>query len=306
MNDLLARSLRRDKVSDEVLPTHHHNVEMTSRKVEAQSMADFFQEIGVVQGEVNNCKQLLLQIKKGNEESKGIHKAEPLQALRKQIDANIMAVTKSARFMKTKLIELDNANLKHRQVKGCEEGTAIDRQRMALTANQRKKLKELMDEFQSLRATMGDEYKETIARRYYTVTGKQADEETIENMIRTGESETFLQQAIREQGRGHLLETIREVQERHEGAKLLERHFMELHSIFMDISVLVDAQGQMINDIESNVIGALSFTERGTRHLEGAKRHQRSKRKWTCICVLLLIILIIVLLIVLKVINVIP
>lgn len=167
MNDLLARSLRRDKVSDDgLLPTHHQNVEMTNRKVEAQSMADFFQEIGVVQGEVNNCKQLLLEIKKGNEESKGIHKAEPLQALRKQIDANIMAVTKSARFMKTKLIELDNANLKHRQVKGCEEGTAIDRQRMALTANQRKKLKELMDEFQSLRATMGDEYKETIARRY--------------------------------------------------------------------------------------------------------------------------------------------
>lgn len=125
-------------------------------------------------------------------------------------------------------------------------------------------------------------------------------------MIRTGESETFLQQAIREQGRGHLLETIREVQERHDGVKAIERHFMELHNIFMDISVLVDAQGQMINDIEANVIGATSFTERGTKHLQAARRHQLSKRKWTCICVLLLIVLILVLIIALKIAKVIP
>lgn len=125
-------------------------------------------------------------------------------------------------------------------------------------------------------------------------------------MIRTGESETFLQQAIREQGRAHLLETIREVQERHEGAKEIERHFMELHSIFMDISVLVDSQGQMINDIEANVIRATSYTERGTKHLAAARRHQLSKRKWTCICILLLIVLIVILIIVLKVLKVIP
>lgn len=165
MNDLLATSFRRGKVSDEEsgLPSHH--VQMTSMKVEAQSMADFFLEIGVVQGEVNTCKQLLLKIKNANEESKGIHKAEPLKALRKQMDADVAAVTMSAQFMKTKLAELDSANLAHRQVKGCEEGSAVDRQRMALTNNQRKKLKELMDEFQALRATMMDEYKETIGRR---------------------------------------------------------------------------------------------------------------------------------------------
>lgn len=138
------------------------------------------------------------------------------------------------------------------------------------------------------------------------MTGKQADEETIENMIRTGESETFLQQAIREQGRGHLLETIREVQERHDGVKAIEQHFMELHSIFMDISVLVDSQGQMINDIEANVIRATSYTDRGTQQLQAARRHQLSKRKWTCISVLLLIVLIIILIIILKIAKIIP
>jgi syntaxin 1B/2/3 len=282
-------------------------VEMSTswNKADPLSMADFFREIGVVQNEVENVKHLLEKLRMTNEESRGVHRAEALKALRTQMDGDVLAVVKSARFMKAKLGELDKANFAHRQVQGCEEGSAIDRQRMGLTNNQRKKLKELMDQFQALRGTMMEEYKETIGRRYYTVTGEQADDETIENMIRTGESETFLQQAIGEQGRGHIIETIREVEERHEGVKAIERNLMEVHSILMDISVLVDAQGHLINDIEANVIAATSFTARGTKHLEIARRHQLSKRKWSCICFLLIIVIILILIVVLKITKVI-
>jgi syntaxin 1B/2/3 len=130
--------------------------------------------------------------------------------------------------------------------------------------------------------------------RYYTVTGQNADEETIENMIRTGESETFLQKAIREQGRGNIIETIREIQERHDAVKEIEQHLLELHQIFMDISVLVDEQGHKINDIEANVIRANSYTREGVKQLAIAKRHQRSTRKCVCICTILLIIVVLI------------
>lgn len=135
--------------------------------------------------------------------------------------------------------------------------------------------------------------------RYYTLAGKQADEETIESMIRTGESETFLQQAIREQGRGPVLETMREIQERHDGVKEIEKHLQELHTIFMDMSVLVDAQGHMINDIEANVNRAVSFTREGTKYLGDARRFQLSRRKCTFISVLLLAIVVLALILVL-------
>lgn len=135
--------------------------------------------------------------------------------------------------------------------------------------------------------------------RYYTVTGQNADEETIENMIRTGESETFLQKAIREQGRGNIIETIREIQERHDAVKEIEQHLLELHQIFMDISVLVDEQGHKINDIEANVNRANSYTREGVKHLAIAKRHQRSKRKCICICSILLIIIVLILVLIL-------
>jgi len=147
-------------------------------------------------------------------------------------------------------------------------------------------------QFQALRERMMAEYKETVERRYYTVTGQQADEETIETIIETGQSESFLQKAIQEQGRGHVLETIREIQERHDSVKEIEKNLLELHQIFMDMSVLVEAQGEQLNNIEAQVNRSASYVERGNTHLAVAKRHQRNTRKWTCIGIILLIILI--------------
>lgn len=89
--------------------------------------------------------------------------------------------------------------------------------------------------------------------RYFTITGQKADENTIEQIIETGESEKFLQKAIHEQGRGQILESIREIQERHDAVKEIERNLLELHQIFMDMAVLVEAQGEQLNDIESQV-----------------------------------------------------
>ena len=92
---------------------------------------------------------------------------------------------------------------------------------------------------------MAAEYKETVARRYYTVTGERAEESKIEAMIASGESETFLQKAIqRGQGRGEVLGILSEIQERHDAVKDIERSLLELHQVFLDMAALVEAQGQ--------------------------------------------------------------
>lgn len=133
-----------------------------------------------------------------------------------------------------------------------------------------------------------------LSRRYYTVTGQHADEETIETIIETGNSETFLQKAIQEQGRGQVLETIREIQERHDAVKDIEKNLLELHQIFMDMATLVDTQGEQLNDIESQVGKATSFVQRGTQQLQIAKNTQRNTRKWCCIGIILLVLIILI------------
>lgn len=48
-------------------------------------------------------------------------------------------------------------------------------------------------------------------------------------------------------------DTVAEIQERHEAVVGLEKSLMELHQIFLDMAVLVEAQGAMLDNIENQV-----------------------------------------------------
>lgn len=259
-------------------------------------MTQFFEEVGVIKSEMDKIKQLLEKVKVANNESRTVHRAQAMKALRSRMDADIAQVTKIAKALKLKLEALDRANAESRRVRGSEEGSPTDRTRTSITSTLRKKLKDLMGEFQVLRQQMMEEYKETVERRYYTVTGEHADDDTIENIIETGNSETFLQKAIQEQGRGQVMETIREIQERHDAVKDIEKNLIELHQIFMDMATLVEAQGEQLNDIEQHVNRATSYVARGTTQLKIAKDHQRNTRKWICIGIFLVILLLLIIL----------
>jgi syntaxin 1B/2/3 len=94
-----------------------------------------------------------------------------------------------------------------------------------------------------------------------------------------------------EQGRGQILDTVAEIQERHDAVQELERKLLELHQIFLDMSVLVEAQGEMLDNIENQVSKSVDYVHRGQVSLIQARKYQKSSRKWMCcslICVLLI------------------
>jgi syntaxin 1B/2/3 len=97
---------------------------------------------------------------------------------------------------------MDRSNAINRRLSGCREGTPADRTRTSVTNGLRKKLREMMMDFQALRQKMMAEYKETVERRYYTITGEVPEEVVIERIISEGQSEELLKTAIMEHGRG--------------------------------------------------------------------------------------------------------
>ena len=46
-------------------------------------------------------------------------------------------------------------------------------------------------------------------------------------------------------------DTMAEIRERHDAVQDLERSLLDLHQIFMDMAVLVEAQGEMMDNIEN-------------------------------------------------------
>lgn len=253
----------------------------------------FLEEAEKVKKEMALLRDILSRLQQANEESKSLHKPEALKSLRNRINADILTVLKKARTIRSQLEEMDRANVANRRLSGYKEGTPIYRTRVAVTNGLRKKLKELMMDFQALRQRMMSEYNDTVGRRYFTVTGENPDEEIIDKIISNG-GEEFLGRAIQEHGRGKVLETVVEIQDRHDTAKEIEKSLLELHQVFLDMAVMVEAQGEQMDDIEHHVMNASHYVKDGTKELKTAVRYKRNSRKWMCIALIILLVLILV------------
>ncbi|XP_060197501.1 syntaxin-132-like isoform X3 [Lycium barbarum] len=166
---------------------------------------DFFKQVHQIEKQYEKLEKLLKKLQDAHEESKAVTKASAMKAIKQRMEKDVDEVSKVARLIKSKIEELDKENLANRSKPGCGKGSAVDRSRTATTVSLKKKFKDKMSEFQTLRENIHQEYREVVERRVYTVTGNRADEETIDRLIETGDSEQIFQKAIREQGRGQQL-----------------------------------------------------------------------------------------------------
>ncbi|KAL8210279.1 hypothetical protein R6Q57_007011 [Mikania cordata] len=308
MNDLMTKSftsyvdLKKSAMKDQDLEAgHEHELQMQSIQQPDHNLTSFLHEAEFVKTEMNSIRETLVQLESANQESKTLHNPDALKANRRQINGDIVTVLKKAKTIKARLEEMDRANAESRRLSGCKQGTPVDRTRTAVANGLRKKLKELMMDFQQLRQRMMSEYKETVGRRYFTVTGEEANEEVIEKIISSGTDgqggEEFMSKAIQEHGRGKVLETVVEIQDRHDAAKEIETSLLELHQVFLDMAVMVEAQGEKMDDIEHHVMNAAHYVNDGTKNLKTANEYQKQSRKCMCIGIVLLLIIILVIVI---------
>lgn len=210
MNDLFSTSSFK-KYTDLKVQTQLDDIEAGVNAREAQETVNldrFFEDVESVKEDLRSLEQLYRRLLQTNEETKTAHNAKMVKELRARMDGDVEQVLRKAKGVKAKLEALDKSNAANRKLPGCGPGSSADRTRTSVVSGLGKKLKDLMDDFQGLRTRMAAEYKETVGRRYFTITGEKPDEQTIENLISSGESETFLQKAIQEQGRGQVYQFL--------------------------------------------------------------------------------------------------
>uniref|UniRef100_A0ACD5UNM0 Uncharacterized protein n=2 Tax=Avena sativa TaxID=4498 RepID=A0ACD5UNM0_AVESA len=300
MSCLFRHALRYDLQKDSFeLPrrdsSRDGDVEMGMHQPDASdNLKGFLKKVDGIESLIAKLTALLTKLQTANEESKAVTKASAMKAIKQRMEKDIDEVGKIARMAKAKFDELEKDNLANRQKPGCGKGSAVDRSREQTTGAVKKKLKGRMDEFQVLRESIRQEYREVVERRVFTVTGNRPDEETIDDLIETGRSEQIFKDAVQQQGRGQILDTVAEIQERHDAVRDLERKLLELQQIFLDMAVLVDAQGDMINHIETHVSNATNHISQGVGALQNAKKLQRNSRKWMCYAIILLLVVVVI------------
>ncbi|CAM8880206.1 hypothetical protein QQ045_019387 [Rhodiola kirilowii] len=301
MNDLLTDSF---VSGTRRRPSRDGDLEMGNRVSSNEhdlGMEAFNKQIQEVERQIDKITLLLKKLKDSNEESKAVTKASMMKSIKKKMEKDVDEVGKIARIVKSKLEAINKDNLANRRKPGCEKGSGIDRSRSNMTNAITKKFRELLSSFQTLRQKIQHEYREVVERRVITVTGTRPDDETIDRLIETGDSEQILQRAIQEMGRGQVLDTLEEIQERHDAVQEIEKKLLDLHQIYLDMAVLVEAQGEILDNIEDQVRNTVDHVTLGNDALRTAKSLQKKSRK--CMMIAIIMLLLIAIIIVLSILK---
>lgn len=258
------------------------------------AMEEFFTEVAAVKRNLERIKHGLGKLEKANEESKTVTRSGKMKDLRERMERAGEEVSRVAKETMELLKTLEQANVEARKQKGCGEGSSQDRTRSSITLSLHKKLRDLMGAFTELREKMQSEYKDVVERRYQAINGKKPTEDEVDELVETGKAETLWQSSLKDQGRGQVMDTVKEIQERHSAIKELERQLLGLHQIFLDMSVLVESQGEMLDNIETQVAKSVEFIHKGNQFLGEAKELQKNTRKWMCCLVMIMVTIVFV------------
>ncbi|KAI7810676.1 syntaxin-3 isoform X2 [Triplophysa rosa] len=138
-----------------------------------------------------------------------------------------------------------------------------------------KKFVEVMTKYNEAQVEFREKSKGRI-QRHLEITGKTTTDEELEEMLDGGNAAVFtagiMDSSISKQA-------LSEIEARHKDIMRLESSIKELHDMFVDIAMLVENQGSMIDRIESNMDQSVGFVERAVADTKKAAKFQQEARR---------------------------
>ncbi|XP_009184226.1 syntaxin-3 isoform X8 [Macaca nemestrina] len=138
-----------------------------------------------------------------------------------------------------------------------------------------RKFVEVMTKYNEAQVDFRERSKGRIQRQL-EITGKKTTDEELEEMLESGNPAIFTSGIIDSQ---ISKQALSEIEGRHKDIVRLESSIKELHDMFMDIAMLVENQGSMIDRIENNMDQSVGFVERAVADTKKAVKYQSEARR---------------------------
>ncbi|KAK3792355.1 hypothetical protein RRG08_045900 [Elysia crispata] len=155
-----------------------------------------------------------------------------------------------------------------------------------------RKFVEVMNDYNACQIDYRERCKGRI-KRQLAITGKTTTNEELEGMIESGNPAIFTQGIIMETQQAK--QTLADIEARHNDIMKLETSIRDLHDMFMDMAMLVESQGEMIDRIEYNVEQAVDYIETAKMDTKKAVKYQSKARRKKIMAVICLVVLIVIL-----------
>jgi len=253
-------------------------------------LKDFFVDVKAIKAGMTEIRKSIKAIEESYGQSlvavgvdQGMKSSEELEKL---IDGTNLAATD----VRNRLKEMDKENKK---LQSTDKGTAQFRIRVNMHGTLTRKFLDLMAEYQEVQTKYKNKFRERVERQFRIVK-PEATQDEIDEALETGNTQIFAQEIL-SQRHTQAKDALNYIENRHKDIIRLEQSIKELHQLFLDMAILVESQGELIDQIEYNVNQSVAYTKEAVKQLRGANKLQKKSRKKMCCLVVILLIVIILL-----------
>ncbi|XP_059484580.1 syntaxin-1A isoform X2 [Neocloeon triangulifer] len=228
--------------------------------------------------EVEDIREMIDRIESNVEEIKKKHSAilsapQTDEKVKQELDDLMADIKKSANKVRAKLKVIEN-NIE--QEEHVNKSSADLRIRKTQQATLSRKFIEVMTEYNRTQTDYNQKLKDRLQRQL-EITGKKTTNEELDEMLESGNSAVFTEGIIMETQQAK--QTLADIQARHADIIKLENSIRELHDMFMDMAMLVESQGEMIDRIEYHVEHAVDYVQTATQDTKKALKYQSKARR---------------------------
>ncbi|XP_043967315.1 syntaxin-2 [Gambusia affinis] len=254
-------------------------------------MESYFRSVEEVRGLIDKISYQVEEVKKLH--SMILSAPNPDHSTKSQLDGLTNDIKGSANVVRTKLKFMEQNMPKDDVISRASVNFRIQKTQHSVLS---RKFVEVMTEYNETQVSFRERSKGRIQRQL-EITGRVTTNEELEEMLESGNPSIFTSDIISDSQITR--QALNEIESRHQDIMLLESSIRELHVMFMDLAMLVETQGDMVNNIENNVSNAAEYIYRAKEETKKAVRYQKkSRRKYMILAFALLILLAVIALIV--------
>uniref|UniRef100_A0A673A279 Syntaxin 11b, tandem duplicate 2 n=1 Tax=Sphaeramia orbicularis TaxID=375764 RepID=A0A673A279_9TELE len=233
--------------------------------------------------EIHREVQLIrLEVKRLREQnSRMLQGTTTMSTIKRDSNAIGADIKSRAEGVLSRLKDMDGTAHKLEEVHGSNSAiTRIARTQYACLSNG---FRDAMFDYNEAEMSHRENCKAQIQRQMEIV-GREVTGEEVEEMIETGQWNTFADNITTEGKTAR--SALTQIEKRHQELLDLENRIKGIHEIFLDIALLVEEQGPMLTSIQTNVQKTDEHLQDALVKLGKAKRHDKNNpfKKMFCSC----------------------
>ncbi|KAJ1094241.1 hypothetical protein NDU88_007319 [Pleurodeles waltl] len=244
-------------------------------------MDDFFQQVEDLRSSIDKIITIVEEVKKKH--STILSAPNPGDGTKEELEQLNNEIKKIANKVRTKLKTIEQSFEQDASANRTSVNLRIRKTQHSVLS---RKFVEAMTEYNETQTSFRERSKGRIQRQL-EITGKSTTDEELEEMLESGNPSIFTSDIISDSQITR--QALNEIEARHQDIMKLESSIRELHDMFVDMAMLVETQGEMINNIEKNVSSAEVYVERAKEETKKAVKYQSKARrkKWMIILLVL-------------------